>query len=84
MRLGPTIVRGTLWPTGEHFAATLWATSGRPGGDRILQVIYTDRGAYRTGLDVYELGPLLFDNGEHTLDVNFERYLDTQSRPRLL
>lgn len=60
MALGVSVVRGTLWPSGEHFAATLWAISGRPGGERVLQVIYTDRGAYRTGLDAYELAAALY------------------------
>ncbi len=56
--LGPITVRGTLWPDGSAFAATLWAISGRPGGAAgkpIEQVIYTDRGHYRTGMDVYEM-----------------------------
>lgn len=59
LALGPTVVRGILWPSGEHFAATLWAISGRPGGERILQVIYTDRGPFRTELDVYELAAII-------------------------
>lgn len=51
--LGALIVTGILLPSGEHFAATLNAVSAIPGGAFREKVIYTDRGAYRTGLDNY-------------------------------
>lgn len=71
MALGVRVVRGTLWPSGEHFAATLWAISGRPSGERVLQVIYTDRGAYRTGLDHYELAAVCFTDAGRTAPFRF-------------
>jgi hypothetical protein len=53
--LGASTVRGVLWPAGEPFAATLHAISGRPGRDKVRQIVYTDRGAYRTPYDFYEM-----------------------------
>jgi hypothetical protein len=58
---GGLVVRGVLYPTGEHFAATVWGISGRSSGRAgVTQVVYTDRGHYDTGLSGRELGAIIF------------------------